>query len=148
MSRTNEVQLDIGSRLPTWFSDAGIAMDPAHIKAYLTTPNVDSEHPHWCILGVTATTSRTAVLGDTAEPARLMVILFARLAKGDQAEASREAAERWLNDAEEMVVRNLENLESNLLWHEVIVAQPRRDAIREWHGLYRTSLVPFLVDKR
>ena len=148
MSTTNEVQEEIGSYLPTWFTNAGIAMEPAQIKDYLTTPDYESSHPNWCILGVTATTTRTAVLGDSEEPAQFVLILFARLGKGDQAEASREAAERWLNDAEEMVVRNLENLPSNLLWYGVDVRQPRRDVIREWHGKYRTSIVPFVVEKR
>lgn len=133
-----------------WFAapDAGFTVPIAqdNIKDYSTTPSESSESPNWIILRVLATRPDSEVFDHTDLPARLAISLLSRMA---ETEASRRAAEQWLNDAEEMTVKKLAEIGPNDYWYEIaIIGNPRRDAHKMYHGSHRTSDIVIEIDKK
>ena len=117
-----------------------------NIKDFLTPPGDSSASPNWCIIRVLHTSSQNFVAGGSEQPAHLAIMLFSHLGGDD---ASREAAERWLNDAEEMLCERVVNSKKTEYWHRITLpTPPRRDADYKFWGQYRTSLIPLNVEKK
>ncbi len=136
-----------------WFANADaeftIPIAPENIIGYMTTPSESSASPNWCILASVGSGGQPLVVGDSEEPGRFAILLFSRMDKGDNAETSREAAEDWLDDAEEMLIRNLLSSVNTTDWHEIRIAgHPRRDPDKRHWGSFRTSLIPIEIDKK
>ena len=150
MATTNECQIAVMALVKSWFAspDPGFTVPIAqgNILDYSTTPGESSESPNWIIGRVVATQARSEVFDHTDLPARMSITLFSSL---DGAEASREAAERWINDAEELLVKKLAEVEATDDWYEIaIIGNPRRDAHRIFHGSHRTSDIVIEIDKK
>lgn len=149
MATTTDVQIALGVLIKQWFASpptgftVPIAQD--NIKDYSTTPADSSSSPNWIIIRAVATRPDESVFDHTDLPARLAITLFSRM---DKTEASRRAAEHWINDAEELLVKQLQEAEATDDWYEIaIIGSPRRDAHRFFHGAYRTSDITIEVDK-
>lgn len=150
MATTNDCQEALHALIVTWFANAAarytVPIAAGNIKDYSTTPDDSSASPNWCIIRVLATRPDSEVFDQTDLPARLVITLFSRLAED---EASREAAERWINDAEELMVEQLHDVGPTVNWYEVaIVGNPRRDIYQHFHGKYRTSDIVIEIDKK
>jgi hypothetical protein len=150
MATTNDSVLALATLAADWFANAAakytVPIDAANIKSYSTTPSESSASPNWCIFRVLHTRPDSEVFDHTDLPGRVAITLFSGLA---ESEASREAAERWLNDAEEMLVEQLAEIGPTANWFEIaIIGQPRRDAHRMFHGKYRTSDIVIEIDKK
>jgi hypothetical protein len=149
MATTTGCQIALGVLVKQWFAspEAGftVPIAEANIKDYSTTPTESSSSPNWIIIRAVATRPDSEVFDHTDLPARFAITLFSRV---DKTEASREAAERWINDAEEMLIKKLFEVGATDDWNEIaIVGSPRRDAHRMFHGSHRTSDVTIDVDK-
>lgn len=146
----NDIQIDIASRIETWFTNNGITINAAHIFDYLTTPDPDSTvSPYWVIVSVirTNTQNHTVDPNGTVKPL-LAIWLHARINTGSNAETTRAAAERWLNDAEETIVKELSKLINQPLWYDIQIEEPVRDPDRKFFGVFRTSVIPFTVEAK
>ncbi|MCA9928429.1 MAG: hypothetical protein KC419_08130 [Anaerolineales bacterium] len=154
MITTNQCQVYLTQLIADWFANADPAFDvpiaAENIKAYNTTPNEQSVSPNWCIVAGVNTISEAFVSAGDRFPARLVILLYARLNKAAaHAEASREAAERWINDAEEMLMQNLAEVDQTDYWYEVTVPiPPRRDPDRLYWRNYRTTQIVVDIDKK
>jgi hypothetical protein len=152
MATTNQCQVHLGQLLTVWFANADAAfnvpIDSDNIRLYNTTPTETSVSPNWCILAVANTVSQPFVASGREYDTRIVILLYSRLSKGDDAEASREAAERWINDAEEMLIENLAELGDTDFWHDIEVHPPRRDADRMFWRNFRTSQIVVDLDKK
>ncbi len=136
-----------------WFANADaeftVPITPENIIGYMTTPSESSASPNWCILASLGSSGKPLVVDDSEEPGRFAILLFSRLDKGDNAETSREAAEDWLDDAEELLIRNLLASVNTIDWYEIRIAgHPRRDPDKKYWGAFRTSLIPIEIDKK
>lgn len=153
MATTKEIQALIGSYLPDWFADAAddgfdVPIDNSQIKAYLTSPDENASSPNWCILGGIHTKPESFVMGGMNEESVFAILLFSRISAGDDAEASRAAAEAWITDAEEMVVTKLANHRPvRGYFGEINVRPPGRDKMKHYWGKFRTSQIIFTVEK-
>ena len=150
MATTNDCQVALGALVVGWFANADarytVPIDAGNIKDYSTTPDDSSSSPNWCILRVLQTKPDSEVFDHTDLPGRLVITLFSALGED---EASKEAAERWINDAEEMLVENLYNVGQTDDWYEIaIIGNPKRDAHRFFYGKYRTSDIVIEIDKK
>jgi len=150
---TNQCQVFLAQQIVTWFTNADAAFTvpiaAGNIKDYNTTPDEQSTSPNWCIVATVNTISDAFVAGGDRFPTRLVILLFSKLSKGADAEASREAAERWMNDAEEMLMMNLANIGVTDYWYEITTpAPPRRDGDRMFWRNYRTSQIVVDIDKK
>lgn len=150
MATTNDCQIALGVLVADWFANADVKytvpIATGNIKDYSTTPSDSSTSPNWCIIRVLATRPDSEVFDHTDLPPRLVITLFSRLAED---EATREAAERWINDAEEMLVEQLYGIGPTENWAEIeIVGNPRRDTHRLFYGKYRTSDIVLEIDKK
>jgi len=149
MATTNDCQEALHALIVSWFAGAAakytVPIAAGNIKDYSTTPDDSSASPNWCIIRVLSTRPTSEVFDHTDLPARLVIFLGSRLAED---ETSKEAAERWINDAEEMLVEQLHEIGPTANWYEVqIVGSPRRDVYRFFHGKYRTSDIVIEIDK-
>ena len=150
MATTNDCQLALATLVTNWFANAAakytVPIDAANIKGYSTTPTESSSSPNWCIIRVMGTRPDSEVFSNTDLPGRLTITLFSSMA---ETEASREAAERWINDAEELLVEQLAEVGPTINWYEIaILDQPKRDAHRMFYGKYRTSDIVIEIDKK
>ena len=154
MATANECQIEMSNKIGDWLTNSPAEFDTpfdlANLRAYNTTPDERSDSPNWCIVAMAHTVSRRFVSGGDEYPTRLAILLMSRLATSrDDREASRLAAERWINDAEEVVMMGLSEDAESSLWSELqVVDNPRRDHDRKFHSNYRTSLIIVDVDKK
>lgn len=149
MATTNDCQIALTALVKTWFAVAdakySVPIDAANILDYSTTPSDTAPSPNWCIVRVLATKPRSEVFDHTDLPPRLVITLFSKM---EQTEASREAAERWINDAEEMLVEQLVRIGRTADWSDIVViGNPRRDQHQRYHGSHRTSDIVIEIDK-
>lgn len=149
MATTNDCQTAVMALVKTWFAapDAEFAVPiaQANILDYSTTPGDSSSSPHWIIGRVLATLTSSEVFDHVDLPPRMAITLFSAM---DETETSREAAERWINDAEEMLLKKLQEVGATDDWYEIkIVGNPRRDVHRRYHGSHRTSDIVIEIDK-
>ena len=149
MATTNDCQQALATLVASWFAGAAakytVPIAAGNILDYSTTPTDSSTSPNWCIIRALATRPSSEVFDHTDLPARLSITLFSRIAED---EPSREAAERWINDAEEMLVEQLYEVEATANWHSIqVIGNPRRDIHRFFYGKYRTSDITLEVDK-
>ncbi len=149
MATTTGCQIALGVLIKQWFASppAGftVPIAPDNIKDYSTTPSESSSSPNWIIVRAVATRPDSEVFDHTDLPARLSITLLSGV---DKSEASRRAAEHWINDAEELLVKQLQEVEATDDWHEIaIIGSPRRDTHRLFHGSHRTSDIVIEIDK-
>ena len=149
MATTNSCQIALTTLIKAWFAGANakysVPIDAANILGYSTTPGDSSASPHWVIVRVLATRPDSEVFEHTDLPVRMTITLFSGMT---QTESSREAAERWINDAEEMLVEQLARAEQTANWKEIaIVGNPRRDVHKRYHGSHRTSDIAIEIEK-
>lgn len=118
------------------------------IKGYMTTPDQSDANPNTCIIGTIATTSEQFTLAGNEEPSRFVIFLFARLDKDDStAEASRSAAEDWLDDAEEMILTELPIYDNDLWVTLDLLGPPRRDTDKMFWSTHRTSQIAIEIGR-
>ncbi len=153
MATTNQCQIEMSTKIGDWLTNSPVAFDTpfdlANLRAYNSTPDEQANSPNWCIVAVVHTVNDAFVSGGDRFPARLAILLMSRLAtdRADR-EASREAAERWINDAEEVVMIGLADDAVSSLWSDIeVVKPPMRDPDRKFHQNYRTSMIVVDVDK-
>jgi hypothetical protein len=149
MATTNDCQGALGVLATSWFSSPAAEFaalgGAVNVRDFNTTPDDSSASPNWCIFRVLYTTADSEVFDNTDAPTRIVCFLATRLGKSD---AEREAAERWLNDAEEMMVKQLYEVGATADWYELaIIGNPRRDVHKQFHGKMRTSDILIEIDK-
>ena len=149
MATTNDCQIALAVLIKSWFANADakytVPIDAANILDYSTTPTETSESPNWCIVRVLATRPDSEVFDHTDLPVRLAITLFSRM---KETEISRTAAERWVNDAEELLVEQFYGVGKTTNWHEIaVIGTPRRDQHQRYHGSHRTSDIVIEIDK-
>lgn len=122
-----------------------------NLKRYRTAPAASSASPNWVIVtsaGVRPEepTDGGSLAGGNEIKARLVIILLSRISQDiDATEATKEAAENWLDDAEEVIVRGLADSVNTAAWHSLeMIGWPRRDIPGLTDGLdgnYRNSQI-------
>ena len=151
MSTTKACRARLHELIQEWFA----APDPAYavpiaatnIIGYFTTPKERSASPNWIIVHTIHTSSQSFTLGGAEQPALFGILLASRLSKGDDAELSRELAEAWLDDAEEMLLTLLTETDEEL-WNDIIISSaPQRDADPILRGLFRSSHLLIEMEK-
>ena len=153
MANQKDTRQTLHALIVDWFANAdaefNVPIAPANIIQYMTTPGDSSASPNWCILASLGSGGQPLVGDDSEEPGRFAILLFSRLDKGSGAEASREAAEDWLDDAEEMLVRNLLASVNTDAWLAIdLIGRPIRDLDQKYWGAFRTSQIRIEIDKR
>ncbi len=153
MPTTTAIQAILLTSVKQWFVDAasgGTYICPIHaenVLAYATTPDEDGE-ANWCIIAAKPTFYEGHSMESKRLVSRFDIHLFSRF--DIEVEASKEAAEKWLNDAEEMIVLALTEEPNNTTnWFLIRPERaPVRDRIREFWNKYRVSTISVLIRKK
>lgn len=154
---TKEARQDLHSKVVSWLTSppAGydaISITATSIKGYRTAPRPDVAEPYWVMVTSAGTRSEEpqsgAISGGNEAMARMVIIILARIAEGDDTgtiEASKEAAEDFLDDCEEYLVTQLADDVESDYWHSLAVLEyPLRDIPALTDGLsnqYRSSQI-------
>ena len=126
-------------------SGEALLIDPVReISFYLETAKKEGAK----IKGVYVTHSHADfVAGGDELPARFAILLLSRYDKS--AEASKEAALDWIDDAEEMLIEQLAASANTDNWYTLRVSgRPRRDVIPQFYGRWRTSQILINMEKK
>ncbi len=157
---TKEARQDLHTKVTAWLTSPpaeydAINITAASIKRYRTAPPTDLSEPYWVMITTAGTQSEEdgagTIGGGNEVNTRMVIILLARVAEGEDTaiiEASKEAAEDFLDDAEEYLVRQLTDDVEGDYWHSLTVPEyPLRDIPSLTEGLsnqYRSSQI--LID--
>ena len=116
------------------------------IHRYTTAPDPNNNLPFQIVMG----TERTAVTSEGVDESEIIgnlyLALFARIDMGE--EATKEAAEDWLDDCEAYLVEQLEASRNQPTYRRIKILGVRRDPDRQWFGLYRVSYIRLGVELR
>lgn len=163
MATTRECRQALYDLVVDWFVTTGPPAEydapiiAGNIRRYRTAPAPSSASPNWILITTAGTRpeepeDRGSIAGGNETEARFVIVLLSRLSEGSDAEASKEAAENWLDDAEEWLVRQLADSYETDEWHSLeIVGWPMRDLPGLTDGLsndYRSSQIVIQMEKK
>lgn len=145
---TKQARQDLHSQVTTWLTNPPAEYDAIVITAgsivhYRTAPPTDASEPYWVMVtsaGTRAEEPRSGTIGGGNEATALMaIVILARIAEGDSIaaiEASKEAAEDFLDDCEEYLVLQMADAVDSDYWYSLEVLEvPLRDIPALTEGL-------------
>ena len=150
---TKKARQAVHALIQEWFLPANVPPEfdcpiaQENIVGYFTQPLETADSPNWIILYSTHSLTSGVSLGGDIQNAQLGILLACSLSKGANAEASREAAENWLDDAEEYILQRLAQSKT-ADWRELRAVTPKRDKWRTMWRRFRTSDILLFVEKR
>lgn len=138
---TKQTRQALYDNIVLWMQEAD-APAAANIRKYNTAPDDTADDPNWIILASMGPGFTEDGMSGYALDPHIAVTFMSRIQEGD--DASDEAAENWLDDVEDFILKKILDTESDD-WGKatMLVDMPRRDKLPAWHGLYRTSQTPF-----
>jgi hypothetical protein len=145
VTSTKTIRQALHQKVVDWFAGSDLPYATGNIKRYQTAPDDSSESPYWTILFTMTQSPDGEVAGGSDTMPRFGILLLCRVG-GD--EASKEAAHDWLDEAEQMLLNQLNNDINQDYWTDLLPGDTLRDRLPQYHGRYRTSLIPVAVETR
>jgi len=153
MPTTNAIKTILFTSIKQWFVDAAAGstyvcpIDAENVLDHATTPDEDGG-ANWCILATKPTYYQDHSMDSKRLVSRFDIHLFSRF--DIEIEASKAAAETWLNDAEEMIIEAITSEPANPSnWFSIMPEQvPVRNGMHEFWQKYQVSTILVLVRKK
>lgn len=120
--------------------------DLIEVYGYTTAPDPNNTKPFQIVVGTERATVKSEGLAESLAGANLYVALFARVNVDD--EATKEAAEDWLDDCEQYLASQIEHSRNTAHWTRIKINAVRRDPDSQWFKFYRVSYIRIGVELR
>ena len=158
MSTTKETRRILHAWIAALFAtppaEFDVPIESSSIKRYLTMPPELSNDPNWMSVATVHSLTDAMVVGGDEDLAVFHIMLVSRIDQTDieaDAEASRELAEDWIDDAEQMIVEAVSKAhKSNDSddWQDIYISSlPVRDRDGRYFKQYRTSQFTVTIER-
>jgi len=144
MSTIKEARRALAQAIIDWLTERDekyptISIQTAEVKRYTTAPDSNNSQPFQIVVGTERAAASSEGVDESDFEARLFVALFARIDVNN--EATKEAAEDWLDDCEGFLLEHIEASRNTSAWTSLLWAGSRRDFDPAFFRVYRTCYI-------
>ena len=148
---TKTARQELAILITSWLADppaAFTSLDDSLIEVhrYTTAPDPNNARPYEIVIGTEQVTTASQGVDESDKGCNLYIAIFARI--DTSSEATKEAAENFLDDCEEFLTTQMEASRNTVTWSRLRKLGSRRDPEPAFHKLFRTAFLRVGVDLR
>lgn len=148
---TKTARQELKTLFTTWLGSPPAEFDALdlsniYINRYTTAPDPNSDRAFHITIGTEAPKVDEEGVSESQFGGNLYVVLFARINADD--EATKEAAEDWLDDCEQFLLQQMAASRNTSQWTRIVFRGSRRDPDPVYHKIFRVSYIRIGVDLR